>query len=167
MKGLKRTILLGLAASLWIGCGSLSRDSQNVNAPQNASKPKDSSSVSTPTPTPAPVATSSVAKDVTERIKFGKGKEGATVKGEVSANGSSTYTLGAKEGQVMNVEITSGKKGVHFDVVDKVTGDTLAENVVSFSEVLLSNGDYTIRVYSTKGGDTYTLKVSIVDYGDE
>lgn len=167
MKGLKRTIFLGIAASLLSGCFSLTRDSQNANTPQNANKPKDSSAVNTPTPTPAPSATPAAAKDVNERIKFGKGKEGATVKGEVSANGSSTYTLGAKEGQMMNIEVTSGKKGVNFDLVDKSTGDTLAENVASWSEVLPSNGDYTIRVYSTKGGDTYTLKVSIADYGDE
>jgi hypothetical protein len=63
----------------------------------------------------------------------------------------------------MTVSVTSGKKGVNFDIVDKSTGDTLVENVSDWSDALPSTGDYTIRVYSTKGGDTYTLKVSVGD----
>jgi hypothetical protein len=172
IRGIKRTIFMAVGASLLSGCFSLNQEKGNVNSsPQQQNTEKPKGSIAEATPTPAPMATPapapSVPQNVTERIKFGKGREGASVKGEVTANGSSNYTLGAREGQMMNIEVTSAKKGVSFDLVDKKTGDTLAENVSSWSEILPSTGDYAIKVYSTKGGDTYTLKVSIADYGDE
>jgi hypothetical protein len=167
MSKLKNIILIAIVASALSGCSALNPDKGNTNVNTvNANKPKESTTETTPIPTPTPTAAPAVAQNVTERVKFGKGKDAATLKGEVTANGSSTYTLGAKAGQLMNIEVTSGKKGVSFDLVDKSTGDTLAENVSSWGESLPSTGDYVIRVYSTKGGDSYTLKVSIEDEGE-
>lgn len=168
MLRLKETLFLAVAVSMLSGCFSMNRESGGTSN-ANANTPKDSTAgaQATVTPTPAPSATAApVAQNVNERIKFGKGKDSATLKGEVTANGASTYTIGAQAGQLMNIEVTSGKKGVSFDLVDKSTGDTLAENVASWGESLASTGDYTIRVYSTKGGDTYTLRVSIQDEGE-
>jgi hypothetical protein len=163
----REILLLVVAVSVMGGCSLLKKDGGNTNTATtvNTNTAKDSGAAASPTPAPS-ATPAPIPQNVNERIKFGKGKEGATVKGEVTANGSSTYTLGAQAGQLMNIEVTSGKKGVCFDLIDKSTGDTLAENQTSWGESLASTGDYTIRVYSTKGGDTYTLKVSIQDEGE-
>jgi hypothetical protein len=167
MLKLKEILLLVMAVSVMGGCSLFSKNAANTNtAPANTNTAKDSGVAASPTPAPS-ATPAPAAQNVNERIKFGKGKEGATLKGEVTANGASTYTLGAKADQAMTVSVTSGKKGVSFDIVDKSTGDTLAENVANWSDALPSTGDYTIRVYSTKGGDTYTLKVSIGDMEGE
>lgn len=166
MLRLRETLFLIVAVSVIGGCSLLKKDGGNTNtAAANTNTAKDSGAAASPTPAPS-ATPAPLPQNVNERIKFGKGKEGATVKGEVTANGASTYMLGAQAGQLMNIEITSGKKGVCFDLIDKSTGDTLAENQTSWGESLASTGDYTIRVYSTKGGDTYTLKVSIQDEGE-
>ena len=166
---IERTVILVAAVVLLGGCFSLTREGGNSNtsggnANQGTSGVAGASITPTPSPTPAPSATPApAALNVNERVKFGKGKEGATLKGEVTANGSSTYTLGAKEGQVIDIALTSGKDGVNFDLIHKATGVAVIENTSSWTEALPSTGDYIIKVYSTKGGDTYTLKVSIRD----
>lgn len=162
----KGTIFALMAALLLGACSSLMPDKGNTNTTPNTNANKASSeAAATPSPTPSPTP-AAAAQNVTERIKFGKGKDGTTLKGEVTANGSSKYTFGAKAGQLMDIEVTSGKKGVSFDLIDKTSGETLAENQTSWGESLANSGDYLIRVYSTKGGDTYTLKVSIQDEGE-
>lgn len=50
------------------------------------------------------------------RINFARGKNSTTVSGTISANGSRSYVLGAKKGQVMTLRLTSNTGDAYVDV---------------------------------------------------
>ena len=105
------------------------------------------------------------ADGVRKRIKFAKGKTTATVSGAVVRGDRDTYIVGAKEGQMMNVKITSPEKNAVFQIKD-ANGEYLQDageedDATALTSDLPWTGDYEIIVGGTRGNASYKLTVSI------
>jgi hypothetical protein len=105
------------------------------------------------------------ADGIRKRIKFPKGKSSATVSGAVVRGDRDTYIVGAKEGQMMTVKITSPEKNAVFQIRD-ANGEFLqdageADDATSITSDLPSTGDYEIIVGGTRGNASYKLTVAI------
>lgn len=101
-----------------------------------------------------------IAAGVRKRIRFPKGESSATVSGAVVRGDRDVYTLGAKADQTMNLSISSTEANAVFKLVDP-NGNTLAEDVTSWSDTLPLSGEYQVYVGGTRGNASYTLQVSI------
>lgn len=101
-----------------------------------------------------------IAAGVKKRIQFPRGESSAKVSGAVIRGESDVYTLGAKENQTMNLSISSTEANAVFKLVDP-NGNTLAEDVTTWSDTLPLTGDYQVFVGGTRGNASYTLQVSI------
>lgn len=101
-----------------------------------------------------------IAAGVKKRIQFPKGESSAKVSGAVIRGESDVYTLNAKADQTMNLSISSTEANAVFKLVDP-NGNTLAEDVTSWSDTLPLTGDYQVFVAGTRGNAEYTLQVSI------
>jgi hypothetical protein len=105
------------------------------------------------------------ADGVRKRIKFAKGKSAATISGAVIRGDRDTYIVGAREGQMISVKITSPENNAVFQVRDS-NGEYLQDageedDATDWSGDLPSTGDYEIIVGGTRGNASYKLTVSI------
>lgn len=105
------------------------------------------------------------ADGIRKRIKFAKGKTVATVSGAVVRGDRDTYIVGAKEGQMMTVKITSPEKNAVFQIRD-ADGEYLqdageADDATALTSDLPWTGDYEIIVGGTRGNASYKLTVAI------
>jgi len=105
------------------------------------------------------------ADGVRKRLKFAKGKSSATVSGAVIRGDRDTYIVGAREGQMMNVRITSLEKNAVFQVRD-ANGEYLqdageGDDATAWTGDLPRTGNYEIIVGGTRGNASYKLTVSI------
>jgi hypothetical protein len=105
------------------------------------------------------------ATGVTKRIKFAAGKHSAVVSGAVIRGDEDTYILGAKEGQVMAVKITSVEKNAVVNIKGP-DGEFLqdasdSDDATDVSVDIPQTGDYKIHVGGTRGNASYKLTVSI------
>lgn len=94
------------------------------------------------------------------RVKFASGANSTTIKQSVIRGERDTYLLGAKQGQQMNLKITSLENNAVFDVTAP-DGKTIKQEATTWSGKLPANGDYQIVVGGTRGNATYELIVEI------
>ncbi|MDQ3181804.1 MAG: hypothetical protein M3Q33_14975 [Acidobacteriota bacterium] len=84
------------------------------------------------------------------RVKFVKGKSGATLTGTLSNNEQMEYVFGAKAGQKVKLKVTSNPKGNFFSFsVDGNEGIELETEYDSYAEYSFTEpqtGDYLIFV---------------------
>lgn len=102
--------------------------------------------------------TAPTAKPV--RVKFDRGANSTTIKNSVVRGDRNTYLLGAKQGQQMNLKITSLENNAVFDVIAP-DGKTIKQEAATWSGKLPANGDYQIIVGGTRGNASYELTVEI------
>ena len=95
-----------------------------------------------------------------QQIQFKRGANSAERKGGVARGEVMVYTINAKQGQTMNIEIQSVEGNAVFKVVDPNTNG-IAEGEKSWSGKLSQTGKYQIVVGTERGGTSYTLSVSI------
>lgn len=96
------------------------------------------------------------------KIRMGRGKTSAIVKGVVGANGEILYGFRAKEGQRVNLRIKSVGNKAKF-VFYAVRGDMIATDETTFSGDLPEayGNDYVITVTTNARRSNFTLEVSI------
>ncbi|BAZ06116.1 hypothetical protein [Calothrix sp. NIES-3974] len=102
--------------------------------------------------------TSATKKPV--RVSFPKGASSTTVKNAVVRGDRDTYILGAKQGQTINLKITSLEKNAVFEVIAP-NGQTLIPEATTWNGKLPVNGDYQVIVGGTRGNASYELAVEI------
>jgi hypothetical protein len=102
---------------------------------------------------------------LTKRVRFARGRTTATLKNSVVRGTQDRYTLGARAGQKMSVQLTSVERNAVFNIYTP-DGGTLegageGQDATDWSGELPSSGDYVIEVGGTRGNATYTLKVTV------
>ena len=95
------------------------------------------------------------------RVQFKRGLSSTTVQGRASLVLPDMYLVGAREGQIMTVQLSAPRQAVKFTVMNSRTTDILADNVRSWTGTLPATGDYHIIVDADEKGGTYTMTISI------
>lgn len=101
------------------------------------------------------------SKPAWRRVQFKRGSSSATVQGKVSIALPDQYLVGARAGQVMNVQLTSAQKSVRFLVMSPTSTSLIADNARSWTGTLPETGDYHIIVDGDERGGTYSMTISI------
>ena len=103
------------------------------------------------------------ARDFQRRIRFGRGRTTAVLKGGIVRGDRDRYLLGAKAGQRMIVHITSLEKNAVFTIYTPRPRRVVsrAEEATDWTGRLRRTGDYLIEVGGTRGNTSYTLEVTI------
>lgn len=101
------------------------------------------------------------SKPAYRRVQFQRGSSSATVQGKASIALPDTYLVGAREGQVMTVQLTAPKKSVRFLVMSPKTTSLIADNARAWTGTLPETGDYHIIVDADERGGTYSMTISI------
>lgn len=113
-----------------------------------------------------------------QTIQFPKGASSTTIEGALARGDTDRYTLGARKGQTMTVEVTAEednaavtiyRPGAKVKVEDGdsvVEGPTLdgaseGEDATRWSGTLPASGNYLIEVGATRGGSSYRLSVAV------
>lgn len=94
------------------------------------------------------------------RVNFPKGANSTTIKNSVIRSDRDTYILGAKQGQTMNLKISSLENNAVFEVIAP-NGQTLIPEATTWNGKLPVNGDYQVIVGGTRGNASYELAVEI------
>lgn len=115
----------------------------------------------------------------TERIRFAKGASAATVSGTVRGTNYNDYIFSAREGQEVNLKITS-RQSVNFTLLDKATmlsfedaDGIMPSQIDEWSGTLPKTGEYIVRVFimprtgPRNRTGSFKLSVSIIDGGDD
>lgn len=95
------------------------------------------------------------------RIQFARGESSATVTGSIVRGEQARYTLGARSGQMMVVNISSVENNAVITVAAPNGQILSAADVRSWSGVLPQNGDFIVTVGSVRGNASYNLVVTI------
>ena len=101
------------------------------------------------------------SKPAFRRVQFPRGASSTTVQGKASIALPDTYLVGAREGQVMTVQLTAVRKSVRFLVMSPKTTSLIADNARSWTGTLPETGDYQIIVDADERGGTYSMTISI------
>lgn len=112
------------------------------------------------------IAPSFAQESIEQTLRFAKGKNSGTVRGEVKDSETYyAYSLGAKRGQRMQVRLAAPNPKVFFNVFTP-DGDTLLYDARGIKTVdLEGNGTYRITVVGNegiKGSGKFTLTVTIL-----
>lgn len=99
------------------------------------------------------------------RIRFGRGRTTAIVKGGIKAAHSDVYKLSARAGQQMALHLASANRAVSFSLIAP-NQETIADafTVRDWSGELPQSGDYTITVVNNSGrvtASSYTLEATV------
>lgn len=126
-----------------------------------------SKTIATTTTTPKPTDNPQVKQDESTsftskpiQVSFPKGATSTTLKNSVIRGDRNTYMLYAKQGQLMNLKISSLENNAVFDLIAP-DGKPIKQEIESWSGKLPSKGDYRIIVGGTRGNATYNLQVEI------
>lgn len=91
-----------------------------------------------------------------EAIQFAKGSSGASVNGRITGDETVDYTLRAKAGQTLQVNLKADSSMAYFNVLPPGStgeaifiGSTLGD---TFEGNLEQDGEYTVRVYQMRAG---------------
>ncbi|MGI9535597.1 MAG: hypothetical protein ACR2PB_00900 [Desulfocapsaceae bacterium] len=86
-----------------------------------------------------------------ERVKFERGKNGATIKSSIAGYAVVDYVLGARQGQYMNVSMATDNGANYFNILapgeNQVAMFNGSINENQYEGILPESGDYTVRVY--------------------
>lgn len=86
-----------------------------------------------------------------ERVHFQPGATSATIEGRITGPLTIDYILGARQGQSMNVSMTSDNNANYFNILAPgesevaIFNGSMADN--QFEGVLPKSGDYKVRAY--------------------
>ncbi len=86
----------------------------------------------------------------TRALQFARGASSATVKGMVQGRQTVDYTLRARAGQTMTVDLKSANAGLAFNVLPPGSKDVAIPDAIglqSWTGALPADGAYTIRTY--------------------
>ncbi len=96
----------------------------------------------------------------TERVAFEKGASSATIEGSISGRETMDYLLNVREGQSINISLTSQNGGIYFNIMEPgekyVAVYNGSINGNQFEGKTEKSGDYRIRVYLMKGAQNTT-----------
>lgn len=99
------------------------------------------------------LATADIRK---EAIQFARGSSGASVSGRITGDETVDYTLRAKAGQTLHVNLKADSSMAYFNVLPPGStgeaifiGSTLGD---TFEGKLEQDGEYTVRVYQMRAG---------------
>lgn len=91
-----------------------------------------------------------------EALQFAKGSSGASVSGRITGDETVDYTLRAKAGQTLHVNLKADSAMAYFNVLPPGSsgeaifiGSTLGD---TFEGKLEQDGEYTVRVYQMRAG---------------
>ena len=101
------------------------------------------------------------SKPAYRRVQFKRGMSSTTVQGKASLILPDMYLIGAREGQVMTVQLSAARQAIRFTVMNSTTSNLLADNVRSWTGTLPATGDYHIIVEADERGGTYTMTIGI------
>jgi len=169
-------VSVGALSMLSAGCcdsessGSSRGEGAKVTAPATA---KASAPTSTPIATAKPTQAQPVAdppevanqnKKATP-VRFEKGASSATIEGGVPRGERAAYSLGARQGQTMEVSISSVEDNAVFTLYEPdgtiIRGTEEENDVKKWKGTLPHNGAYVIDVGATRGGASFKMTVSI------
>ncbi len=111
-------------------------------------------------PAPLPSFFDGLTVRVDEEVKFAAGGTSATVDGAVVLGERDVYRIGAREGQTLELTITSLEENAVFDLLDPA-GSIIETEVMASETELLTSGDYIVVIGGTRGNATYELTISI------
>jgi hypothetical protein len=95
---------------------------------------------------------------IPKRIRFGRGRTTAVIKDTVRLCTSHEYTLRARAGQTMSVNLATGRRtGL---TVMSPSGEALLDGGKDWSGELPEDGQYTLQI-GTDATAAYTLEVTI------
>lgn len=100
-----------------------------------------------------PVVSMASYKINTQPIHFDKGTSGTTIHNAVSGADVKDYTLVAKAGQTMRVNMKRGAHHPYFNVINPAN-ETVFNGAMrdgDFEQRLANSGKYTVRVYQMGG----------------
>ena len=101
----------------------------------------------------------------TQRVRFGRGRTTAVLKGAVVRGTHDRYILGARAGQTMIVHINAREKNAVFTILGPdataLPGTEEGLDATDWTGELPLSGDYSIWVSPSRGNATYTLEVTI------
>jgi len=87
----------------------------------------------------------------TERVQFHKGANSATIEGRIQGDMTIDYVLGAKQGQSMNVSLSTDNGANYFNIIAPGKENEAmfvgASSGNQFEGPLPASGDYKVRVY--------------------
>lgn len=116
-------------------------------------------------------ATASAAGIEHRAVQFAKGTSSATIKGSVKGDQTIDYTLRARAGQTMTVQLATTHGALGFNVLPPGSNDVAIFNSTvggnDFKGTLEADGEYKLRVYlirsAARRGEqaAYTLTVGI------
>ena len=106
-----------------------------------------------------------------ERVSFERGKNSATIESSITGYAVVDYVLGARQGQYMNVSMTTDNGAAYFNILtpgeDQVAIFRGSVNENQYEGILPESGDYKVRVYMMRSAArrneaaNYTLTVNI------
>lgn len=108
------------------------------------------------------------AADKTVPVSFAKGRSGTSLKGSVTGYDSVTYTLGARAGQSLKLQL-SGSANAYFNLFAPGADSAMdgAVQAQSFSGTLPASGQYRVQVFQPRAqarrseAAAYTLRIDI------
>jgi hypothetical protein len=182
MRRLPSLIIVGLLTLTLAGCGPGQPAAIQTPQPASTTVPVSSSLTATPTgqatslhatppvaPTQASVATTtpSTAPAGPQRITFAPGTTTGNVEGAIVRGTEQRYVLGARSGQLMQVQVSALEQNAVFSVFDPsgqpLAGTEPGRDATDWSGTLPATGDYQITVGATRGNASFKLDVTITD----
>jgi len=107
-------------------------------------------------------AASGLAQEQQERVRFAPGATSATVSGSVTGYNSKRYVVGAKAGQVLNIDFRPSKSVLYYNVLKdgELLRNSSVEGNDKWSKTLSTDGDYVIDVYLMSAEARYGTKAT-------
>lgn len=102
-----------------------------------------------------------VRKPAQRRVRFGRGRSSATVRGAASLGFPDMYLIDARAGQTMAVRLEAARKAITFSVMGPAGSGLLSGNVRDWGGALREQGDYHVIVSAAEGAGAYVLHISI------
>jgi uncharacterized membrane protein YdbT with pleckstrin-like domain len=109
-------------------------------------------------PTSAAAQCRGADRIIQKRIRFARGRTTAVVKDRVQVCTAHEYTLRARAGQTMSVNLVTGRRTTM--TLHPPSGDALGDGTKSWSGELPETGVYVIHI-GTDATANYTLEVTI------
>lgn len=108
-----------------------------------------------------------IAADKHETVKFGAGKNSATLSGSLKGYDAVVYGIGANAGQAMTVSFSPSNLSCYFNVTAPGSETALfvgAESGNEYAGMLPASGDYVVRVYlmrnAARRGETCDFRIT-------
>lgn len=138
-------------------------EAPSPTAPPATVAPPTAEPEPTSPPTAEPEPTAPPEEEEAERIALAPGTTDTIVDGELPARGSARYVLAAREGDLLDVEVSAPEPGVRL-VIYGADGDVLRSGMgegSSFRGILQSTQDYYITVDASEAVTPYAMVVSL------